>query len=194
MKNYILTTVLLILALLVIGESICAGEASVKEILRHAERARGNLEGVTWDVRVTSKGKDAVNTKEMTVKAANGDIASTNYVYDYVAALQEEDKHNGEDCYILDLKALSKQVTYDRIKYWVSKSSLTGVKAEFYTVSGKLFKTAELKYDNSLRIDENTVIPFVSELIIRDAIQKDEVTTLFYSNIKSEKLPDSTFN
>ena len=244
MKNYILTTVWLILALLVIGESICAGEASVKEILRHADMARGNLEGVTWDVRVTSKGKDAVNTKEMTVKArdndvlvrftnpskmknqmilmknrimwfirpglskpvsisprqklmgnaANGDIASTNYVYDYVAALQEEDKHNGEDCYILDLKALSKQVTYDRIKYWVSKSSLTGVKAEFYTVSGKLFKTAELKYDNSLRIDENTVIPFVSELIIRDAIQKDEVTTLFYSNIKSEKLPDSTFN
>ena len=74
MKNYILTTVWLILALLVIGESICAGEASVKEILRHADRARGNLEGVTWDVRVTSKGKDAVNTKEMTVKARDNDV------------------------------------------------------------------------------------------------------------------------
>lgn len=225
-------------------ENTYAEELSIKEILMHADRARGNIEGVVWDVKVKSKENDAINTKEMMVKvrnndvlvrftnppkmknqmilmkdrimwfirpglskpvsisprqkltgnAANGDIASTNYVNDYEAALLEEGKYNDEDCYILDLKASSKHVTYDRVKYWVSKNRLVGIKAEFYTVSGKLFKVAELKYDNRLRIDENTVIPFVSELIIRDAIQKDDVTTLFYSNIKPEKLPNSTFN
>ena len=41
--------------------------------------------------------------------------------------------------------AVDKKATYDRIKYWISKERLAGVKAEFYTVSGKLFKTADLR-------------------------------------------------
>jgi len=94
----------------------------------------------------------------------------------------------------LDLKATNKSVTYDRIKYWVSKERLVGVKAEFYTLSGKLFKTAEFKYDNRIGITSNETAPFVSELVIRDAIQQDRVTTMTYSNIKVEPISDSTFN
>jgi hypothetical protein len=85
-------------------------------------------------------------------------------------------------------------VTYDRIKYWVSKERLVGVQAEFYTLSGKLFKTAAFKYDNRISIDGQEAIPFVSELVIKDAIQKDRVTTMTYGKIKVEPIPDSTFN
>jgi hypothetical protein len=69
-----------------------------------------------------------------------------------------------------------------------------GVKAEFYTISGKLFKTAEFTYDNRIKADGEEDIPFISELVIHDAIQQDKVTTLTYSNIKVQPIPDSTFN
>jgi hypothetical protein len=125
--------------------------------------------------------------------AANGDIASTNYAEDYEASLTGSESVGTEECYVLDLKAANKNVTYDRIKYWVSKKRLVGVKAEFYTLSGKLFKTADFKYDNRIT-NNNEEIPFISELIIRDAIQKDRITTMTYSNIKVEPIPDTTFN
>lgn len=126
--------------------------------------------------------------------AANGDIASTNYVDDYEGKLLAEESVQGELCYVLDLKAANRSVTYDRIKYWVSKKRLVGVKAEFYSISGKLFKTAEFKYGNRVRLDDKSEIPFISELLIRDAIQQDKITTLRYSNIKVAVIPDSVFN
>ena len=217
-------------------------ELAVKDILKHADQARGNLDGIIWNIMITTN-EDGNDSRGMTVKvkrsntlakftspanmndrmvlmvdrnmwfirsglkkpvslsprqkllgdAANGDIASTNYVEDYAATLLGEESVRGELCYVLDLKATNKSVTYDRIKYWVSKERLVGVKAEFYTLSGKLFKTAEFKYDNRVKAD-NEEAPFVSELIIRDAIQKDRVTTMTYSNIRVEPIPDSTFN
>ncbi|WP_025324140.1 outer membrane lipoprotein-sorting protein [Deferrisoma camini] len=126
-------------------------------------------------------------------QAANGDIASTNYSGDYDGVIVGEEAVNGEDCYVLDLRARNKKVTYDRIKYWVSKSRLVGVRAEFYTVSGKLFKTAEFEYRNRVRY-RGEEIPFVSRMVIRDAIRPQEVTTLEYSKITVKRLPDATFN
>jgi hypothetical protein len=221
-----------------------AEDRSVKDILMHADRARGNLAGIVWDIRITAneEGKDESRGLSVTVKgnntlarytsppnmndrmvlmvdrnmwfirsglkkpvsisprqklmgdAANGDIASTNYADDYIGTLADDETVKGEACYVFDLKAATKNVTYDRIRYWVSKDRLVGVKAEFYTLSGKLFKTAEFKYDNRVRTPDGEDIPFVSELIIRDAIQKDKITTLNYSSIRVQAIPDSTFN
>ncbi len=223
--------------------TVQAEELSVGEILRHSDRARGNLEGIVWDIKVTSAEDGKKESRGLTVKvkknntlakytspanmndrmvlmvdrnmwfirsglkkpvsisprqkllgdAANGDIASTNYREDYQGELLGSEPVQGEDCHVLDLKAANKNVTYDRIKYWISKSRLVGVKAEFYTVSGKLFKTAEFKYDNRVTVGSDD-IPFISMLIIHDAIQKDKVTSLSYSNIRLQTIPDSSFN
>lgn len=125
--------------------------------------------------------------------ASNGDIASTNYAGDYDATLVSEDTVKGELCYLLDLTAINKKVTYDRIKYWVSKKRLVGVNAEFFTVSGKIFKSATFEYGNSIPI-EGKPKPFVSKMIITDAVIKENVTTMTYSKIRLKKIPDSTFN
>ncbi len=227
-----------------ITKVVYGADLSLREILRHADQARGNLGGIVWNITITANEDGEKESRGMTVKvkrnntlakftspasmndrlvlmvdrnmwfirsglkkpvslsprqkllgdAANGDIASTNYVEDYAATLIGEEPVRGEPCYVLDLKATNKSVTYDRIKYWVSKERLVGVKAEFYTLSGKLFKTAEFKYDNRVKINNGEDAPFVSELIIRDAIQKDRVTTMTYSHIRVEPIPDSTFN
>jgi len=223
---------------------VYGADRSVKDILTHADRARGNLDGIVWNIAIMTDEDGSRESRGMLVKvkgnntlarftspanmndrmvlmvdrnmwfirsglkkpvtlsprqkligdAANGDIASTNYVEDYEGALIGEEAVRNEPCYVLDLKAANKNVTYDRIKYWVSKERLVGVKAEFYTLSGKLFKTAEFKYENRIRVGNEEEAPFVSELTIRDAIQKDRKTTMTYSNIKVEPIPDTVFN
>lgn len=126
-------------------------------------------------------------------QAANGDIASTNYSGDYEGVFRGEDVLDGEPCHVLDLTATNKSATYDRIVYWVSKERGVGIKAEFHTVSGKLFKTATFEYANTITHGGER-IPFVSRMVIRDAVRPQEVTTLEYSGISVQPVPDSTFN
>jgi hypothetical protein len=243
MKRYKLVMLGLLLVLEGAINSAHAQDLSVKDILKHADRARGNLGGIVWNIKITTSENGSSESRGLLVKvkknntlakftspanmndrmvlmvdrnmwfirsglqkpvslsprqklmgdAANGDIASTNYAGDYHGVLLGKERVLGEACYVLDLKAVTRNVTYDRIKYWVSVERLVGVKAEFYTLSGKLFKTAEFKYDNRVEAYDQE-IPFVSELIIRDAIQKDRVTTMTYTNIRIESIPDTTFN
>lgn len=126
-------------------------------------------------------------------EAANGDLASTNYAGDYDGAIQGEEAVDGEPCYVFDLTARTKTVTYDRIVYWVSKPRLVGVKADFYTVSGKRFKSAEFRYGHDI-VTGGETIPFVSRMVIRDALRPEAVTTLEYADIEVKSLPDATFN
>ncbi len=244
MKQVLLLFITVLVLLFVDNILIAAEGLPVKEILKHADRSRGNLGGIIWDIAITTTEEGKTETRGLTVKvkgsntlakytsplnmndrmvlmvdrnmwfirsglskpvsisprqkllgdAANGDIASTNYYEDYEGKLLGEDIVRSELCYVVDLKAANRNVTYDRIKYWISKERLVGVKAEFYSISGKLFKTAEFKYDNRVRLDDKDEIPFISELLIRDAIQQDKVTILRYSNIRVSVIPDSAFN
>jgi hypothetical protein len=125
--------------------------------------------------------------------ASNGDIASTNYAQDYEATPAGEDVVNDEVCYLFNLSAINPKATYDRIRYWISKERLLGVKAEFYTVSGKLLKTATFKYDNQLQNNREND-PFISEMIIYDGVIKEDVTTLRYGSVLLKTIPDSDFN
>lgn len=125
--------------------------------------------------------------------ASNGDIASTNYAGDYDIVKVENIFYNGQDCFVFDLKGKNKKVTYDRIKYWISKKDFLGIKAEFYTISGKMFKTATMEYNNKIK-KKNKVQPFISKMTIQDAVSKQNVTTMQYRKIKIKKIADSVFN
>ena len=125
--------------------------------------------------------------------AAYGDIAATNYANDYAPVPLPDETINEEICYVYMLKAISKKATYDQIKYWISKNRMVGVKSEFYTVSGKLFKSAQFEYDNKIQIGENPQ-PFISKMIIHDALIEANITTLDFAQNELVKLPDSTFD
>ena len=218
-------------------------EMSPKEILVKADEARGNLEGMEWEIDIASVEGGRQQERLFLVKArtfnslaeilapanvrgekilmldrnmwfakpglskavpisprqkliggaSNGDIASTNYAGDYKVVHATDDEFNGEPCYLFDLEAVDKKATYDRIKYWISKERLAGVKAEFYTVSGKLFKTATFEYEHTVDVN-GAVRPFISKMIITNAVMKEDVTTMRYSKAKFGHVPDSTFN
>ncbi len=126
-------------------------------------------------------------------QAANGDIASTNYYRDYEGKVTGEDKVGAVDCYKLELKAKAKNVTYDGIRYWISKKDHLGLKAEFLTVGGDMFKSALFKYNNKVTL-EGKSMQFVSEMDILDTLKQGSHTVITYSNPKPENHPDSQFN
>ncbi len=126
-------------------------------------------------------------------QAANGDIASTNYYRDYDGTVTGEETIDGKACFKLDLKAKAKNVTYDGIRYWISKDNHLGVKAEFLTVSGEIFKVATFTYNNKVKIGGKS-LPFISKVDIQDSIKKDQHTEILYQNPNPESHPDSIFN
>jgi hypothetical protein len=130
--------------------------------------------------------------QRMTGQASNGDIAATNYAADYTASLTGEEAVDGEPCHVLELTARHKRATYDRVRYWVAKARQVAVKAEFYSLSGKLLKTARFEYGNEIRY-EGRRIPFVSRMVIRDALV-DAETDMRYEAVKVRKVPASDFD
>lgn len=126
-------------------------------------------------------------------EASNGDVATTNYVRDYDAKTLGEADVNGEPCYQLELTAKANNVTYDKIIYSISRKSHLGMKAEYYTVSGKHFKTAYFHYDNQLTLNGKT-FPFMSKMEIISQVETDEKTELVYGAPEVKHLPPSTFD
>lgn len=130
--------------------------------------------------------------QRMSGQASNGDIAATNYAGDYDAQLEGSESLDGEPCHLLELSARHKRTTYDRIRYWVSVKRGVGLKAEFYSVSGKLLKTARFDYGNSIE-HAGKRIPFVSRMVIRDALI-DAETSMEYGTVQVKKIPAAEFD
>jgi hypothetical protein len=216
-------------------------------ILRNADYARGNRDGVAWKVdlrvresggRVTensyavqARGFDVLavtlsppkfkgrkllmnqgnmwyygpdiakpapinQRQKLSGNASNGDLAATNYADDYDPVFLPDETVSNEVCWVFDLKARpgNSRCTYDRIRYWVSKARGVGVRGEYYTVSGKLFKVAAMEYDNSVPGDDGTPKPFISRMSFTSALVADEVTAMAFSEPKIEDIPASTFD
>jgi outer membrane lipoprotein-sorting protein len=240
--KFIVLLVILLSGMVFNAKSALA-EMTPSEILQKADAARGNVEGVEWEIMIESneKGRKQERTLKIMARdfnslaefisppkvkgqkllmidrnmwfvkpglrkpvpisprqkliggASNGDIASTNYAGDYEATHMSNEKVNVESCYFFDLRATNKNATYDRIKYWVSEQRLVGVKAEFFTVSGKMFKSATFEYNNRIMVQDEPR-SFVSKMVITNAVIKEDITTMMYSKVKIKKIPDSTFN
>lgn len=244
--NYPSAKTLVLLAALACAAALpppAGGEMSPTDILRKADEARGNADGIQWEIDISAieRGKEQVRTLRVNARgfnslaeflapanvkgqkilmvdrnmwfvkpgvskavpisprqkliggAANGDIASTNYAGDYKIVHVSEDMVNREPSYLMDLTAIDKKATYDRIRYWISKKRLVGLKAEFYTVSGKMFKSAVFEYDNGITVNDEPR-PFISKMIITSAIVKEDVTAMYFRKVSFKRVPDSMFN
>lgn len=212
-------------------------------ILRQADRARGNVQGVSWQVEIESREGEKVSRLTVAVKArgydflgeeldppkykgqkllmvsgnmwfakpglskpipisrrqrlmgeaAHGDIAATNYADEYDATIVGEEAIAGEECLVFDLRAKDKKPTYDRIRYWVSRDRQVGVRAEYFTVSGKLIKSAIMEYARTPMADGVTR-PFITKIVITDALASTNVTSLAFRNPRFGAIPDEDFN
>jgi outer membrane lipoprotein-sorting protein len=127
-------------------------------------------------------------SQRLTGEVANGDLARANFAGDYDAHVLRVEDGDGGPTYVLELLARERGVTYHRVLYWVRKASAWPVKAEFYSVSDRLLKTAH--YDDFQRV-AGKMRPM--RIIMRDALREDEVSTLRYSDMRLRELPDRVF-
>ncbi len=168
------------------------GDNSVAETFYPARSAGGRLLQLgrnMWYGRPDIQKPVSISSRQkMMGPAANGDIASTNYVKEYDATMLPEQQLDGEAVYVLNLVGKNKWVTYDRIVYYISRARMVPVKADFYTVSGKLFKSALFETANSIERDGRKQA-FVSRMVIRDAIVNGNVSVLEYSAVKVGAIP-----
>lgn len=171
-------------------------DASVAETLEPARFKGSKLLQVGRNMWLTrpglSKPIPISPRQRLSGQAANGDIAATNYAADYSAELAGLESIDGEDCQVLNLAARHKRATYDRVRYWVSVKREVGVKAEFYSLSGKLLKTARFDYANHIE-HHGRHIPFVSRMTIRDALI-DAETRMDFGTVKVRKIPPAEFD
>lgn len=148
-----------------------------------------------WFIKPGLKKPVSISARQrLTGLAANGDIASTNYARDYDGTIAGEEDVNGDPCWKLELKARAKNVTYDRIRSWISKKRRLGVKAEFLTVGGEVFKTAAFDYGNRLKSADGKEFEFISKMTIRDVGGSGAITVLSYAQPRAETHPASIFN
>ncbi|HBD94943.1 MAG: hypothetical protein A2015_08300 [Spirochaetes bacterium GWF1_31_7] len=121
--------------------------------------------------------------QKLSGNASTGDILSVNYSGDYTPSITGNEKIGNFDCVQLELIAAKKSVTYYKIILWVDKKEYKPVKAEYYTKSLKLLKTA---YFRKFEMINNKEI--CTESIIVDAIFNDKVTIIKnYDFRKSDK-------
>ncbi len=173
------------------------GNSAHVEVVQPA-RSKGEImlfnDRTIWFFKPSLRKPVAISARQkLSGQAANGDIASTNYARDYEGKIVGEEKIGNEDCYVLELKSVADNTSYDGIRYWVGKKSKLGLKSEFLSLQGKPLKTASIEYNNSIVIDGQKR-PFVSQLKIVDAKNTQNFSVMSYSNAKEDSPADSLFN
>jgi outer membrane lipoprotein-sorting protein len=126
--------------------------------------------------------------QRLTGQVANGDIARANFTGDYTPKLVRMERIDGEDHYVLELTAVDRTVTYHRVMYWVKQKNFFPHKAEFYSLSDRLLKTA--RYENFQQM-AGRARP--TRIVLQDALRKGEESVLDYSGMVLRDLPDKIF-
>lgn len=127
-------------------------------------------------------------SQRLTGQVSNGDIARANFSGDYEPKLLHTEVRDGVECYVLELIAAERSVTYAKALLWVRKSNNYPQRAEFYSISGRLLKT--VTYENFQTL-LGRVRP--TRMVLKDAVKKGEESVMDYSNMKLRDLPDRMF-
>jgi outer membrane lipoprotein-sorting protein len=126
--------------------------------------------------------------QRLTGQVANGDLARSNFTGDYNPKILRTDTIDGDQYYVLELTAVDRGVTYQKVIYWVKQSNSWPHRAEFYSLSNRLLKTA--RYENFQNMLGR---PRPTRLVMEDALRKGDESVLEYSGMKLRDLPDRVF-
>jgi outer membrane lipoprotein-sorting protein len=126
--------------------------------------------------------------QRLTGQVANGDLARANFAGDYNPRLLRTETLDGEKYNVLELTAVDRSVTYQRVVYWVRETTSAPHKAEFYSASNRLLKTCVYeKFEKVLGKLRPT------RLVMTDALRAGEQSVLDYAGMKLRDLPDKVF-
>jgi outer membrane lipoprotein-sorting protein len=126
--------------------------------------------------------------QRLTGVVSNGDIARANFSGDYIAKIVGSEKIGEEAYHVLELTAVDRSVTYQKVKYWVRQSGSAPYKAEFYSISDRLLKTCS--YENYRQLG-GKIRP--TRLVMIDGVKTDTKSVMDYDDMRLVDLPDKMF-
>lgn len=115
----------------------------------------------------------------------NADIMRLDYNVEYNVQNIENEKSE----YLLDLKAKTGAVAYDKLKMWVDKQTVVPTKIECYAATGLLIKT--LYFKERKPFDEGVLRPSVIET--DSPLYKSYQSIMVYAGVKRRIVPDEVF-
>ena len=101
----------------------------------------------------------------------------------YDATVTGSENVEGRRCWVLDLTAKTKDVTYYRRKIWVDRSRNIPLKEELYAKRGKLLKRMELSDFNQIQGRW-----FPNRIIFKDMLKKGKGTEFIFANIQFDQI------
>lgn len=114
----------------------------------------------------------------------NADIMRLDYSVEY----NVQDMEDGKSEYVLNLKAKTAAVAYDKLKMWVDKKAVIPTKIECYAASGLLIKTLYLK---EIKPFEGVRRPSIIET--DSPLYKGYQSIIAYANVKKKVVADEVF-
>jgi len=127
-------------------------------------------------------------SQRLTGQVANGDLARANFAGDYIPRILRTETIGGEKYNVLELVAVDRSVTYQRVVYWVREANSAPHKAEFYSLSNRLLKTCT--YENYEKM-AGKLRP--TRLVMEDPLHVGDRSVLEYGAMKLRDIPDKVF-
>jgi outer membrane lipoprotein-sorting protein len=121
-------------------------------------------------------------------EASTGDIANMTWAGDYSGAVVRELEVDGVLCLELDLAALRKSISYQRVVLHVAKSDYRPVHADLFAASDRKIKQA--RYGVETRNGRTSV----TRMTLIDEIQTSRETQVLVQSNKPRRFGDELFN
>lgn len=127
-------------------------------------------------------------------QSSSADVMSANFSLDYSLKLQTiETIKNGAgkktECYKIVMKALSVDVSYPYVEYWVALNTFYPVKAKFYTATKELLK---ISYYRKFKKVLGRIRP--TQVLIIDGVDPSKATKMEFAKARRIDAPSYWFN
>ena len=121
--------------------------------------------------------------------ANNSDFGEANWTEDYQVVSTNEGTLGRFEVFILDMEANHDEVTYPSMKIWVNKNPALVLKAEEYSLSGRLLRTSY--FPNYTKVGDGFL---ATQLIFVDEVVQGDKTTISFERISTIELTDDVFS
>lgn len=176
-----------------------ASHGNVLAVTESPANRRGNTllmhDGKVWFYKPGLSRPVPVSQRQRLLGLASyGDLAGTNYAEQYRAVPLEDALLDDIWCHVYDLRAKERGLLYDRIVLWVCRDRHVGVRADYYTLSDKLLKTARLWYDHVVVLESQREQLFCSRMELREKLISNDKTVLTFSDLQPGPQPAALFH
>jgi len=127
-------------------------------------------------------------------QSSSADVMSANFARDYKLTLEKvehikDGAKKERECYKISMEAISSDVSYPFVEYWVDVENFYPIHARFYSVTKELLKKS---YYRKFKEVLGRVRP--TQVLIFDGIDSSKATKMEFADAKEKEISDAWFN